>query len=367
MRVRLYALATLMLLGIVGLSSCRADRGSPGRLEESGPRGTIHGAAMSPDFSRVAVAGRSWDGMQHLWIVDLMDGSAASVLKTASGSITGPSWSPDSREVVVKTIEGGRQSLLVVHVAGTGIRELVSNQGSPLWLVPRYGPRGVLISRVSRDDGNSLWLVPAQGDSPPSWLAQCDDFLDLNPLAAAWAATGQHVVFYCSNSQHLREVNLLTRESRVITGFPSATGRETYYIFPSPDGRWVLLPCEEWYTPETVEPDFVDTVWLAPTDGGEPRLLAQFPYRIEAAWSPDSRHVVMSSAGGLQARGLVVLNVDSGDARRITGPDRLDQVVLGPSWTADGTIYFVRDRGSLRGIQADGTAEELIWVVPGTG
>ena len=103
----------------------------------------------------------------------------------------------------------------------------------------------------------------------------------------------------------------------------------------SPDGRWLLyrgIGSKRW--PGVVQPGA--PLWLAPVDGGFPRLVAPGA-GIEVAWAPDSTRFVYTGPDGVhvvQARGL---------------RDRLGyrSASCGCAWSPDGSslAFFAGSRG----------------------
>ncbi len=210
----------------------------------------------------------------------------------------------------------------------------------------------------------ALWLVPADGSAPPRQLtlgARRD-------VAPRWSPDGRWLAFLSDRGAVLRaggaprDAEDLRRTDAAPTGLKDLVGRD----IPHGDTQ----------------------VWLLSMDGGEARQLTDLPDDVgELTWSPDgSRLCIVSGATSVrppakttaaatpgaragdpprrdirlideldyQLNGvgftyerpprLWIVDVTSGDARRITSGSRGDEQ---PAWSPDGSrIAFVSNRGA---------------------
>ena len=97
-------------------------------------------------------------------------------------------------------------------------------------------------------------------------------------------------------------------------------------------------------------------IWIAQSDGGQPRQLTSFGrgHTGTPRWSPDSRQVAFDS----DVRGnfdVYVIDRDGGKPRRLTDNIAQDSI---PSWSMDGrSVYF----------QSSRTGQSEIWKMPAAG
>jgi dipeptidyl aminopeptidase/acylaminoacyl peptidase len=109
----------------------------------------------------------------------------------------------------------------------------------------------------------------------------------------------------------------------------------------SPDGRWAAVQVAE---PAYDERDQASDLWLIATDGktAPRRLTSTRGAESGASWSADSRRLAFSARrDGDEAPQVYVIDVDGGEARRVTG---VYTGARAPQWRPDGrAILFVSD------------------------
>jgi dipeptidyl aminopeptidase/acylaminoacyl peptidase len=106
----------------------------------------------------------------------------------------------------------------------------------------------------------------------------------------------------------------------------------------SPDGRRVAFVVT---TLSDARDEYLSTIWMVDTDGGEARPFTRGPRRDTAPrWSPDGRWLAFVSERGRKDKGQVhVMPADGGEPLRLTD---LRAGVAGPAWSPDGTrLAFV--------------------------
>ncbi len=116
----------------------------------------------------------------------------------------------------------------------------------------------------------------------------------------------------------------------------------------SPDGRWIA------YVQVTVDPlenGYKRNIWLAPTDGGEPRQLTRGGKDSQPRWSPDGTLLAFTSTRNDKPQiYLLPLTAPGGEARALT---EMPNGASDPAWSPDGQhIAF------LAGMNAEERAKE---------
>jgi Tol biopolymer transport system component len=239
---------------------------------------------IAPDGRTVAFVRETHEG-RDVFALDLAT-TVERRLTRDHQRISGLTWSPDGRAVIMSSSRSGVEALY----------------------------------RVSVDDG-TIVRVPLTGD----WATQ--------PMAA-----GDTLVF----SQTQNDSNIYrtsVRDGRAVDGARRivASSRADAEPHVSPDGRSIAFV--------SMRAGGAD-VWVAAADGSNPRRLTSVPVASGPRWSPDGTSI----AFGAQAAGEVrpdiwVVDVSGGAPRRITADPSYETIL---AWSADGaSIYFRSDRSGI--------------------
>jgi len=254
-----------------------------------------------------------------------------------TGQIQAPSVSPDGREIVYVSDNGGHSNLWLAAMDGSWVQQLTFERDPGVWVgVPKWAPA----------DGRILF-IRAHGASVDLCLVNRDGggFSTLLPgaFAPCWSGDGRSV--YCSRSAGgIERLDLATgavvpvRSDRALGPAVSPDGGALFFTRPpellpgmvgdseicrvspddgpaellarvagsrvplagtlhlhvnvSPDGRWLAAPLIDGPTVN---------IWLIPSDGSPMRAVTDFGARSvfiarSVSWSPDSRHVYAAVA-----------------------------------------------------------------------
>ncbi len=252
-----------------------------------------------------------------------------------NGQVQVPSASPDDRQVVYLSDNGGHSNLWVVNTDGSDARQITFEEdprvaiGAPLW-----APAGNRIAFVLGRSGQAeLWTV----DSDGSGLRQVVD----KGWYQCWSADGRWLYYNdTQNSDQIHKIDIDTGARVDVRGdgraaAPSNDGSHVYYLATvtlnhsmwgdleirraapedgpsetlarvvssrvrplmfmpalSPDGRWLALPLLDGPT---------TNLWVVPTSGEPMRAVTNFEERSvyitrRASWSSDSRSLYAAVA-----------------------------------------------------------------------
>jgi DNA-binding winged helix-turn-helix (wHTH) protein len=205
---------------------------------------------ISPDRSRLLVAGRSAGQCCSFWLFPVLGGSPRSLGQVRAslldrgdrGSSPDAAWSPDGREVVY--VQGN--SLWRAGIDGTGSRKIVSVAAEDIPTWPRWSPDGkhLRFSVQTRDGHSSLWEVTADGSKLhrllPGWTDPSSE------CCGSWTPDGNYFIFQSerggsTNICAVREKASLFRKAghepvQLTTGPMS-----TYGALPSADGKRLFV------------------------------------------------------------------------------------------------------------------------------
>jgi len=252
-----------------------------------------------------------------------------------TGAVQTPSVSPDNREVVYLSDNGGHGNLWVMNLASNELRQITFEQDPNIAIgVPVWSPDGKNIAFVSTRNRErwdfGLWLVSPDGSnlrniaerggwaawsSDGRWLYYAVDRNGNFEIYKVLADGAQRVLVRNDNSlnpvptldgslYHLTlladvngladyEVRLARPENgpaRFVDRIASARApgeSPTPHLIPSPDGKWLALQLHD--GPST-------NIWVLPASGPPMRQITDFsPRRTVIArrisWSSDSRFI----------------------------------------------------------------------------
>jgi len=240
-----------------------------------------------------------------------------------------PGWSPDSKQLTVALTTAYSVNLFSLSTDGTGFRNVSESESFDLW--PVWSPDGAYLAFISDrakcpswtpnaagscyapnallPTGGSLYLMDATThqirlladrliSSPPRWISPTRIGFTVSDVVSDTSATNaQSTADPSKSGSQLWWVDLRGGDAHQVTGLNSATAqalRESW----SPDGHFVIYQ----------EADASTRLVLRDESGTEIGHATQnFPrYSFAAAWSPDSKRVVIGGHNGQCPYGMLV-------------------------------------------------------------
>lgn len=214
-----------------------------------------------------------------------------------------PRWSPDGKSIAYSASIHGIQQVFTKAVGSRDTTQLTHGGDRSSSSTPSFwSPDSATVYYNSK---GSLWAIGVAGGTPELVMEKAT-YVALHP-------DGKTVAFNRENKTWTGELKGGAPKKLPLPQIPHA--------FPmafSPDGSLLLL--------------FNDRLesWILPWPSGAPRKLGKLSF-LDAAWLPDSRHVLMTRGG--EASGLSLLDVTDGSSRVLyTTPD----IVIGISVSPNG-------------------------------
>jgi dipeptidyl aminopeptidase/acylaminoacyl peptidase len=128
---------------------------------------TYHSLALSPNGKHVAVARASVGSADiDLWLFDAVTGNATHLTNTA-GLEGSPVWSPDGTRIAYQSQHGGKSSLRLINVDGSG-DALLFESGDTVSPTSWSRAGDVLaFTRTAASGASDIWALPMSGDRTP--------------------------------------------------------------------------------------------------------------------------------------------------------------------------------------------------------
>jgi Tol biopolymer transport system component/DNA-binding winged helix-turn-helix (wHTH) protein len=271
----------------LGLFLLSVETGEKRRLTTA-PAGSLgdYYPAFSPDGKSLAFVRAPRWSTDDLYVL-MLSGGEPRRLSFDNLTITGLSWTPDSREIMFTSRRGGGARRLWRAAVEGGALERVDTTGNDVFS-PTLSLQGNRLAYTQGFDDINIWRIE---------LDARGKIKDQRELIAS--TFGDHGPDY------------------------------------SPDGKQIVFASGR---------SGNNGIWVCESDGSKPRLLHSCgPYVTGSPrWSPDGRWIVFDSrscvAGANGNPDIYLISADGGQPRRLTD-DLAEDVV--PSWSRDGNwIYF---------------------------
>jgi Tol biopolymer transport system component len=204
-----------------------------------------------------------------------------------------------------------RNTLEIYSLRGATPQVLASH--SPYMWGPSFSRdgRSIAFSRSEVDGTWHIWVIPSEGGAPRRLTDT-----SAGEVYSRFSPDGAFLMFHTWDTpRRIGRVPLEGGAPRMI----DVGGASDAFPDISPDGRWIAF---------TRTDSDAEHVYIAPIDGGSPRLLTSSPAAIPR-WSPDGKTIAFA-ANRSYAGGIFVIDPDGRNERRLTGTGGW------PVWWPDG-------------------------------
>jgi Tol biopolymer transport system component len=371
-------------------------------------------AAFSPDGTRLAYvnSSRMENGDEsNVWVVDSLGGSPVK-LRTMSGIVRGPTWSPDGTMIafiydpkptqandrkicvtpVKESLSGSINSLEIelplepnfISAGWTSQNTIGLLLGNPnfdaIYTVPSAGGRASQVSPAGLSINHPKWSpegkriffrgygifsIPSDGGSVATVLANREELYeatsgggnDVSPDGKKLVFSGARIMGRSGDKDRHVEVNIYTilvegGQPTQITAFPwdpkNPWAGQARFPCWSPDGKRIAFIRDH----INEKGNHVIDIFAVPSTGGEPRQITSESHRTAWAgidWSPDGRHIAYFS----QDKTVNLLPVDGGPVKTLAKVEDINGH-MELSWSPDGKKIAFSDKGKIFSVSTEG-------------
>ncbi|MGP3922187.1 amidohydrolase family protein [Streptomyces sp. 8N616] len=296
---------------------------------------------FSPDGERIAYAGETDAGRYAVHVLDLASGKTR-VWTQGDGQEAQPAWTPDGSAIAFTTGMADTPRAIDL-VDASGARRTLATVAEGRVAGPSFSPDGARLAYVHLTPARTSLVVDGESVTGPGE----GDGEDVFPFAARWISDDE--LLYTADGRlrrrtlggRVRDIPFAGRltvprfaERPSARDFDSTAQRQVKGILSpalSPDGGRVAFAA-------------LGDIWTM-RRGSAPKAVVSDGHRNTApAWAPDGHALVYSSDRG-GTPGLWLHDLDSGEQRRLTGPELSADA---PAFSPDGrTLAFVGDGATL--------------------
>jgi TolB protein len=307
----------------------RPAMSDPAEVFSASPAYTSDGLALIHSSNR--------GGATNIWLYPLRGGAPVR-LTTGPGPDVSPTVATDGTITFVNS--RWRNALELHSLRGAPTQTLTSH--APYIWGPSSSPdeKEIAFSRGEVDGSWHIWTVPVGGGTPKRITDTAS-----GEVYSRYGPDSSYVLFHTWASP--RRIGRVPRNGGVARMLTYGSGSDA---FPdvSPDGRWIAFTRTE---------EDAERLYVAPVEGGEPRLLTQSQGAVPR-WSADGRTVVFAANRGFSG-GIFTIDPDGRHERRLTPSGGW------PVWWPDGkqiAYLIIGRRGDqeIHVISLDGSASRQL-------
>jgi eukaryotic-like serine/threonine-protein kinase len=246
-------------------------------------------------------------GATNIWLWPLAGGAPVR-LTTGPGPDESPTTSHDGAVAFVNS--RWRNTLNVYDVAAGTSRVLVTH--SPFLWGPAISPDGreIAFSRSEVDGSWHIWTISGDGGTPRRLTSG-----EAGEVYPRYTRDGKTILFHTWDPP--RRIGQVPAGGGAPTFLPWNRGEG--FADPSPDGQMIAFSRADGES---------ERVYVAPSSGGEARLLTNSPATVPR-WSPDGSRLAFAANRGYSG-GILMIDRDGRNERRITADGGW------PVWWPDG-------------------------------
>lgn len=314
---------------------------------------------IRPDGEAVAYVRMSFDIMTDraksaIWLVDMRSGSQRP-LASGAGAHSSPRWSPDGKRLAyVSTVDGGRPQLYVYWLDSGATARLAELTHPPTSLA--WSPDGgaIAFTMFAPDQRTRLGAPPPKPENA-QWAPPLEIVTDIT-----YRADGRGML-----EPGYTHVYVVPAEGGAPRQLTFGAFNESGPVSWTPDGRFLIVAGnrnDDWRR----EPLDSELYRVSVADGALEALTQRIGPDHHPAVSPDGRWIAWLGFDdrllGYQNTALYVMDIDGGEARRLTA--ELDRSVDALQWAADGRSLYIQydDRAVTRVARVflDGRIEQVV-------
>ncbi|MGH9846164.1 MAG: winged helix-turn-helix domain-containing protein [Blastocatellia bacterium] len=298
----------------------------------------------SPDGKTLAIPDKhSQDEPLGIFLLSLETSEKRRLTTAPAGSLGDyyPAFSPDGKMLAfVRAPRWSTDDLCVLSLAGGEPRRLTFDNLTITGLTWTPDSREIMFTSRRGGSTRHLWRVAATGGMP-----ERVDTVGADVLSPALSLQGNRLAY----TQALDDINIWRYEFDAAGRVKAQTQliASTFWDHGpdySPDGQRIVFVSDR---------SGSNGIWVCESDGSKPRLLHNCGPYVSGTprWSPDGRWIVFDSrsciAGASGNPDVYLIGADGGQPRRFTTEEAEDVV---PSWSRDGRwVYFGSTRsGSMQ-------------------
>ena len=229
-------------------------------------------SAFSPDGQKIALTAQR-QGRDVMYVMNVESGKRSEPFDLPLESVTGPTWSPDGKQIIFSGSRGGITDLCIVNADGAGFRRLTRDRFGDLQ--PQWSPDGKTVAFASDRDSASFDLLEFKPwritlldlETGRTTVLPGQAGLNLNPQ---WSPDGKSIA-YISDRSGTANVFLYDFESKQHYQLTNVVGAVSALTEYSPAISWARGADKLAFT---YYDDGQYTIWAI----NNPRSLKKSPY-----------------------------------------------------------------------------------------